>query len=182
MTHNPDAFTQKDLTEEDWTVDDHPIDLALCFTLENGDKYESSTLTNENVGLQGDGTVEYGTTSSPTPPPTPAPTGQCQDFCETSGSAWSTKCKWGKCEGCSSCNVDHSSTSSPTASPTATDPPTPAPTDQCQSFCEGNSKEWSTKCTWGKCKGCSACTTSLSEAEEDVWSEIDNGIDDKFEN
>lgn len=62
---NPNAFIEKDLSESDFTINEHPIDLELCFTI-GGQELISSTATGENVGLVGDGSITY---NSPVPYP-----------------------------------------------------------------------------------------------------------------
>lgn len=63
-TMNPDAWVKKDLTMEDFTPK-APIELELCFTID-GKEYKASTVTQENVGLFGDGSVSYSATKAAT--------------------------------------------------------------------------------------------------------------------
>jgi len=55
---NPDAFIEKGLTQSDFTLDENPISLELCFTID-GSKYVASTVTGKNTGLYGDGSCDY---------------------------------------------------------------------------------------------------------------------------
>merc|ERR1711865_241263 len=61
---NPDAWNpnpdQEDggLLQEEFNIDEHPIDLELCFTID-GEEYTASTQTGHNVGLYGDGSIDY---------------------------------------------------------------------------------------------------------------------------
>ncbi|EOD20661.1 hypothetical protein EMIHUDRAFT_241955 [Emiliania huxleyi CCMP1516] len=41
--------------------------------------------------------------------------------------------------------------------PAAPSPPTAPPA--CDGWCPRNSNVWTTKCAWGKCKGCTSCAT-----------------------
>ena len=63
-SHNPDAWYPNPnqeaggLMQEDFTINEHPIDLELCFTID-GKEYTASTQTGHNVGLYGDGSIDY---------------------------------------------------------------------------------------------------------------------------
>lgn len=59
---NPDAWVKKDLTMKDFQIK-APIELELCFMI-GGEKYVASTVTQENVGLYGDGSITYKPTSA----------------------------------------------------------------------------------------------------------------------
>lgn len=56
---NPDAWVEQDLTESDFTMNEHPITIELCFIV-NGTTITSSTKTGKNTGLVGDGSINYG--------------------------------------------------------------------------------------------------------------------------
>ena len=46
--------------QEDSTINEHPIDLELCFTIHGKEyMYTTSTQTGHNVGLYGDGSIDY---------------------------------------------------------------------------------------------------------------------------
>jgi len=49
-------------------------------------------------------------------------------------------------------------TQTPAPTPPPTPPPTPAP---CKTWCSSNSKPWSKKCLWEKCRGCPDCAGSV---------------------
>ena len=192
---NPDAWVEKDLIEQDFTVNEHPIDLELCF-LVDGEEVTSSTVTNSEVGLMGDGSIAYGSTTPypRTPPPPPPPPQLCSDSCATATSPcsmaecdgcascggfcqeacqdytsdkpWEARCSWGKCKQCSACNGDAEAPGANTEPPT--EPPTSAGTEDCQpETCDDSNQSWEQRCTWGKCKGCAQCSCQPEVCDEE---------------
>jgi len=99
-------------------------------------------------------------------------TGTCQGRPECTGKDEPTclhlanegKCTWTPGVPCT--------TAAPTTATTPTPNPTPAPTSSptqapglCKPWCSTNSKPWSKKCKWDKCKGCSSCQTTSGQCK-----------------
>jgi hypothetical protein len=57
-SENPDAWVSKDFTEQNFEINEHPIELELCFTID-GEEYVASSVTRTNVGLYGNGEIDY---------------------------------------------------------------------------------------------------------------------------
>lgn len=117
-----------------------------------------------------------------TPSPTPAPIACSALWGQCGGKDWSGHTC---CEAGSACIVSNPwysqclarpspipeptplPTAAPTQSPTALpssstpSPTTKPPSGPCKAFCGENSKDWSKKCGWRKCSGCSECAASM---------------------
>lgn len=102
----PDAWVEQDLIAEDFDLNEHPIDLKLCFKI-GEEIYEADTGAGEgdahikNLGLQGNGAIDTDSEHSVDAENT---WGQCQDMCYAKAHVeWSRKCNWGKCANCMEC-------------------------------------------------------------------------------
>lgn len=113
VTENPEAWMEIDLTPEDFTFNDHPIDLKICFIVpdDNGvdTRYEADTGAGSgaeqiaNLGLVGDGRIDY---ESQYDMNAENAWGICEDTCYDGWEAtqeWELKCTWGKCAFCTEC-------------------------------------------------------------------------------
>ena len=106
-TYCPDAWMEQDLIAEDFDLNEHPIELRICFKI-NDTVYEADTgagtgdIFIKNVGLFGDGSIDdnsqYDVNAENT-------WGECdQDFCYgNENQTWERKCTWGKCGNCMEC-------------------------------------------------------------------------------
>lgn len=53
--------------------------------------------------LQTGAAPQTDSTTSPSPTPEPSPAGTCKGWCAGNAQAWTKKCTWAKCSGCSEC-------------------------------------------------------------------------------
>ena len=105
----PDAWVQQDIVAQDFDLDEHPVDIRLCFQLDDelyvADTSYGQEMENiENLGLFGDGHIDF---ESPYDKDEVNDWGICDDWCYGEGWVanveWERKCKWGKCAFCDEC-------------------------------------------------------------------------------
>lgn len=135
--------------------------------------------TNAAIGEIGS-TLQVAPTMSPTPAPcdmcamlpganTPECVGQSESSCKNM-MTYENKCQWFECKNPPTLAPIKAPTlpppsSSPVKSPTV--PPTRAPTAEplmCKSWCSTRDVDWTKKCNWKKCSGCTECADAPTES------------------
>jgi len=116
---NPDAWVKTELTKNDFTLNEHPVQVDLCFTID-GQEYKASTAAGTsaehvaNIGLFGTGSIDDNSSYDKDAVNRWNAGKTCDETgCRGDGTsstawlvakAWSTKCGWGKCQGCTECD------------------------------------------------------------------------------
>ena len=104
-TKAPNAWAQRDLIAEDFTINEYPISLNLCFKI-NGQEWKADTREGtddshiKNLGLKGNGGIDADSDYDVNAVET---WGECEDTCKTSSTTWETKCYWTTCRACLDC-------------------------------------------------------------------------------